>query len=313
MSAIATALPFGSDGYECFVTKGACRKCGQIAYRKRKCRRCHRKYCSTCEPQSMQKYGKGIEEECCVGCEPFLVVASEPIFELEPESEEIALPSPLCPVRPIFVPLSAIAGSAHDDNDDCCKESPPNSTTTFSTDSDSEQATPPRKLLQPPPVIRFCPEPACQDRLYPDGTCRSCSYHHSFFPRTPPPPNRCTTLDDPWSLQPPLTPDAGCCTACQLYSTGKTPCFTCGTKYCHETRCQLYRYSDGTCVKCRTQPRPIRIPTVPVETGCCANCLQYATGKVPCETCGTKYCQEGACQAFLFSNGTCARCHGNCI
>ena len=111
----------------------------------------------------------------------------------------------------------------------------------------------------------------------------------------------------------PLTPQAGCCTACASYATGKRPCYNCGAKYCHESRCLAYLYEDGTCAKCKPSPREPSIGAtgeLSPEPGCCTVCLQFAIGKSPCETCGTKYCRESACQEFLFSDGTCAVCHG---
>ena len=305
MSASNTALPYGSDGYECFVGKGACRRCGSIAYGKRKCHKCHRKYCPTCEPSSMQKYGEEADQECCIGCEPFLVVApseSEPIFELEPESEPIALHSPIRSkgTGPIHVPLSATcAGKGEPSTTDySADQSPSASTRTIATDSDSQSNDEDSS--------------AADSFMRPFGTRRACSFPaHLLQPPRTPPSNKSAALVDLESLQPPSTPLSGCCTSCRIYSTGKKPCPTCGTKYCHETKCQQYLYEDGSCAKCRLKPRASNIPELPVETGCCTACQHFAVGKVPCETCGTKYCKETACQAYLFSNGTCARCHGN--
>lgn len=313
MSVSTTALPYGADGYECFVGKGACRKCGTIAYGKRKCHRCHRKYCSACEPASLQKYGDQVDQECCIGCEPFLVVApaeSEPIFELEPESEPIPLHSPLrCKGnRPIHVPLSATCCR---DGESCGadydKQLPNASCRTIATDSDSQSNGDDSSSSSPLGAEQYIPT-AILGLFLPQETRQSSS--HPEEPQAPitPPSSRSTRLID---LEPPVTPQSGCCTSCKVYSTGKKPCPSCGTKYCHERKCQGYLYEDGTCVKCRLKPRESNIPELPIEAGCCSSCQQYVFGKVPCETCGTKYCKESACQAYLFSNGTCARCHGN--
>ena len=67
-----TALPYGDDSYECFVTKGSCRKCGCVAYGKQRCSTCDRKYCADCAPHSLQPTS-GREEwqkVYCVACKP---------------------------------------------------------------------------------------------------------------------------------------------------------------------------------------------------------------------------------------------------
>jgi hypothetical protein len=317
---IATAIPDGSDGH--FVRKGSCRKCGSIAYGKRQCARCSRKFCETCTPQALQKYGKEEWEECCIGCEPCLVVRppeSEPIFELEPESEEVVLFSSTQPGKvsirrgqgPIHVPLSFFYDApvkttkVYDSTEDCAlaKVWPPSSSTSQSTDCESSDEGEEVSSLE-----SFVP--------------RSFSHLPNLLqqqaPRTPTTPRAALATGVLGSLdfaliEAPLTPQAGCCTACESYATGKRPCHNCGTKYCQESRCLAYLYEDGTCAKCKPSPREPSIcltRNLPPEPGCCTVCRQFSMGKVPCETCGTKYCGESACQAFLFSNGTCAVCHG---
>jgi hypothetical protein len=312
---IATALPEESDGH--FVRKGSCRKCGTIAYRKRQCARCSRKFCDTCTPRALQKYGAEEWEECCIGCEPCLVVTppdSEPIFELEPESEEVALFSSSQMGRisirrgqgPIHVPLSFFydapveTSKVGDSTNDCSGVK-----TSQSTECDSS-------------------EEGEEVSLYESIVLESFSHLPNLLlqqaPRTPTTTRDTGTMGgsktafDLALIEAPLTPQAGCCTACESYATGKRPCNNCGTKYCQESRCLAHLYEDGTCAKCKPSPREPSIcltrGDLPNEPGCCAVCQQFSIGKIPCESCGTKYCGEADCQAFLFTNGTCAVCHG---
>ncbi|CAB9505404.1 expressed unknown protein [Seminavis robusta] len=342
---LTTALPQGNQGYEEFVRKGSCRKCGVTAYGKRKCERCARKFCATCAPSSLQKYGPERWEECCIGCEPCLVVVleeSEPILELEPESEDVVFFPPAADlpqsttshspakrggdVGPLHVPFSATF--ATDDDDDIllqqyrCQKG-----MSLLRDSDTDDVT--ESETEEGEVLSLCgtflPFARLTESPHDDNDTEEEEEEHRQqpepelpvllppSPRTPTTPKRTSRIFDHanFVLEPPITPHAGCCTACQTFSTNKRPCSNCGTKYCHETTCLSFLYEDGTCAKCRPSPREIfRNYKGEHDMGCCTVCRQFARGKRPCETCGAKFCGEVACQAHLFTNGTCVVCHG---
>ena len=281
-----TALPFGDDGYECFVSKGSCRKCGCVAYGKQKCQRCERKFCAACAPRSLQTYGSSkAREECCVGCEPSLVVSTtaDPILELEPASEPLVLSLEKLRSAPpdrrirdaplLHVPLSATAtdtGKKRSPGDheqrECVSGTQPQHkgyyASAISNHIEYEEAgdsewTSPSSVADTSWASRY--EFQQQQRQ------QQQQQQQQRAPKTPPTTTATALLARDLastSLAPPLilmTPDAGCCTACQQYATGKVPCQTCGTKYCHGTNpkdrhnshcLDLLDDTDGTCAKC---------------------------------------------------------------
>jgi len=403
-----TALPFGDDGYECFVGKGSCRKCGCTAYGKRRCERCFRKFCSACAPSSLQKYGQEAWEECCIGCEPYLVVVAddnaEPIFELEPESEDIVVfpqqhhyshdhrhhhhdnhgngtssrieeeegtnhTMATLPHDLLHVPLSAFIDTTRPAEKasstaevptkvPCTNQtaarggggivlnagvtSPASSTATLATlmETISSDSHSDYSIIHDDDDDEK-EESMCCAPTKPPG---SNDKNHKIIPTTP--------LDQ---ILHSVT-GQGSCAACQEYATGKCPCPSCGVKYCQQDTCQSQLHQDGTCTACskpqqeattiRSQspkrksslvepldifktPTTIKLkmnkelgptndntddgagiecPLTP-DAGCCTACQQYAIGKTPCPGCGTKYCSTGiSCQAHLYPDGTCVKC-----
>lgn len=307
--------------------KGCCRKCGVVAYGKRKCERCSRKFCSACAPSSLQKYGDETWEECCVGCEPHLLIPaspeSEPIFEMEPDDDRIGpLHVPLSEMsaeslamttimEPLVESIAKILDLDLTGNNSCQPKevSPTNSTRTCSTDSESnleeeeddEFESIGRWLTRGLTTMTF-QEPELENKGEKKG--------HFFPARKLSKRKNVDYSDNVLPEQPPRTPDPGCCTACNKYASGKEPCQGCGTKYCEEPACQAYLDGDdGTCAKCCIRAAPTILNVREPEEGCCTACLQYSSFKFPCENCGTKYCQETSCQDYMFlDEGTCVVC-----
>lgn len=340
-STITTAAPQGNEGYEHFVSKGSCRRCGLTAYGKRKCHHCLRKFCRACAPAALQKYGEQIWEECCVGCEPCLVipiVGSEPIFELEPESEDVATFASMSPhqisgIPPIRVPLSATCSSSaeeeikQEENEGCAVNSKSSScsSSTLSTDVNSDldqegsESSSQLDRCSDYESSPFYRETEVQNQRRPasaKGYCASCDRYGTGKVPCPTCGISASASAGPNGFPDsapfcPLMPEPGCCTSCHNYSKGKQPCLHCGAKYCAQSECLAHLYDNGTCAKCvRSAPlEPIAVR--PPDVGCCTACQQYDAGKIPCSTCGTKYCQEEACQVYRYSNGTCVRCRSN--
>ena len=285
-----TASPFGEDSYECFVSKGSCRRCGCMAFGKRKCQWCERKYCTTCAPQSLQKYGKQTWEECCVTCERSLAVVDsidheiESFQELEPASKRVNLSdeSQTSPDLRVLLddrqllraPKVSIASSRVTTNTSVgtiCnykKDDP------YDDDQKEERqhrlSVSPRRQTEDKNIDKRSRFPASVTNYWLSSSHASPQERQKnkdlSCPRNT---NRATiSLFAGLSLVPPTdapliltATDPGCCTACHQYATGKAPCETCGAKYCHDVnpndiqkrRClDLWLYkTSGTCAKCR--------------------------------------------------------------
>lgn len=288
-----TAIPYGEDSYECFVSKGSCRKCGCMAYGKRKCQRCERKYCTTCAPQSLQKYGKEAWEECCVACERSLSAvnlidhSSESFQELEPAPKVVNL-SDESPASPHFkildgdkqlpgAPIISIASAKVATNTSVgtmCNYKKQDPYDDQEEERQHRLTVPPRHQTVDIDIDKISKFPASvtnywlssnyaspqqlQKKEGPSCPRTTTTTTISFFAGL----SLVTPADAPLVL---TAADPGCCTACHQYATGKVPCRTCGAKYCHginpndlqKRRClSLLNETAGTCAKCKGAGEP---------------------------------------------------------